>query len=234
MIVYELRIWRTLGQGLNLNQTWLFSLMKLTDAKKDHYRKLSKEEGYRSRSAYKLAQLNKSYHILRSGNNVVDLGCAPGGWLQVAKKEVNQGKVVGIDILNVLPIEGVTIFQGDIEDTRTVDLLIQALNGKANTLLSDISPNVSGIWNIDHAKQISISKHSLNIATRVLVTGGGAILKVFEGELLKDFKKETEKYFRKVLLTKPLASRQQSSELYMVCQGFSLADSNRYQRRSQY
>jgi 23S rRNA (uridine2552-2'-O)-methyltransferase len=208
--------------------------MKLTDAKKDYYRKLSKEEGYRSRSAYKLAQLNKSYHILRPGTNVVDLGCAPGGWLQVAKKEVKQGKVVGIDILNVLPIEGVTIFQGDIEDTRTVDLLIQALNGKANTLLSDISPNVSGIWNIDHAKQISLSKHSLNIASRVLVTGGGAILKVFEGELLKDFKKETEKYFRKVLLTKPLASRQQSSELYMVCQGFILADSNRYHRRSQY
>ncbi|MDQ3840257.1 MAG: RlmE family RNA methyltransferase [Thermoproteota archaeon] len=207
--------------------------MKLTDARRDYYRKLSKAEGYRSRSAYKLAQLNKSYHILRPGMYVVDLGSAPGGWLQVAKKEVNQGKVVGIDILNVLPLDGVTILQGDIEETHTVNELIQALNGKANALLSDISPNVSGIWNIDHAKQISLSKRSLDIATKVLVAGGDAIMKVFEGELLEEFREETKKYFRRVFLTKPVASRQKSSELYMVCLGFSLTGSKLYQHRNQ-
>jgi 23S rRNA (uridine2552-2'-O)-methyltransferase len=137
---------------------------------------------------------------------------------------VSQGKVIGVDIQKVPPLEGVTILQGDIEDTHTISLLLQTLNGKANTLLSDISPSVSGIWSVDHAKQISLSKSSLSIATQVLVTGGSAILKVFEGELLKEFKKVTEEYFNKVLLTKPMASRQQSSELYMVCLGF---ESNR-------
>jgi 23S rRNA (uridine2552-2'-O)-methyltransferase len=198
----------------------MLSSMKLSDAKRDYFRKLSKEEGYRSRSAYKLAQLDKSYHILKAKSSVVDIGCAPGGWLQVAKRAASRGKVIGVDILNVAPIEGVTILKGDIEDTHTVNLLIQTLNGKANTLLSDVSPTVSGIWNVDHAKQISLSEKSLIIATKVLVRGGNAILKVFEGELLKEFRKETEKHFSRVLLTKPLASRQQSSELYMVCQGF--------------
>ena len=194
--------------------------MKLTDAKRDYFRKLSKEEGYRSRSAYKLAQLDKSYHILKAKSSVVDIGCAPGGWLQVAKRAASRGKVIGVDILNVAPIEGVTILKGDIEDTHTINLLIQTLNGKANTLLSDVSPTVSGIWNVDHAKQISLSGKSLIIATKVLVRGGNAILKVFEGELLNEFRKETEKHFSRVLLTKPPASRQQSSELYMVCLGF--------------
>lgn len=194
--------------------------MKLTDAKRDYFRKLSKEEGYRSRSAYKLAQLDKSYHILKAKSNVVDIGCAPGGWLQIARRATSRGKVIGVDILNVAPIEGVTILKGDIEDTHTINLLIQTLNGKADTLLSDVSPTVSGIWNVDHAKQISLSEKSLTIATKVLVRGGNAILKVFEGELLKEFRKEAEKHFSRVLLTKPLASRQQSSELYMVCLGF--------------
>lgn len=198
----------------------MFSSMKLIDAKRDYYRRLSKEQGYRSRSAYKLLQLNKSYYILKPKSIVVDLGCAPGGWLQVAKMAVTKGKVIGVDIQKVPTIEGVTILQGDIEDTHTISSLVQILNGKANTVLSDISPSVSGIWSVDHAKQISLSKSSLNIAKQVLVRGGNAILKVFEGELLKEFKKETEECFDKVLLTKPMASRQQSSELYMVCRGF--------------
>jgi 23S rRNA (uridine2552-2'-O)-methyltransferase len=195
--------------------------MKLSDAKKDYYRKLSKEEGYRSRSAYKLIQLNRSYHILKPGNTVVDVGCAPGGWLQVARTALGQsGTIVGIDIETVAQLEGVTILRGDIENVQTINSLIETIDGKANTLLSDVSPKVSGLWSVDHAKQISLSKNSLDIATRVLTRGGSAVLKVFEGEFLKGFKKEAEDYFNKVLLTKPMASRQRSSELYMVCLKF--------------
>jgi 23S rRNA (uridine2552-2'-O)-methyltransferase len=197
--------------------------MKLSDAQKDYYRKLAKEEGYRSRSAYKLIQLNKDYRILKPGYSVVDLGCAPGGWLQVARTVVNQsGKVIGVDIEKVAQLEGTTILQGDIENAGTIDLLMQTLNGKANAVLSDISPKISGIWDIDHSKQISLSKSSMNIATKTLVGGGNAVLKVFEGELLNGFNKEVKAYFNKVLMTKPVASRQQSSELYMVCLGFKL------------
>jgi 23S rRNA (uridine2552-2'-O)-methyltransferase len=195
--------------------------MKLSDAKKDYYRKLSKEEGYRSRSAYKLIQLNRSYHILKPGNTVVDVGCAPGGWLQVARTALGQsGTIVGIDIETVAQLEGVTILRGDIENVQTINSLIETIDGKANTLLSDVSPKVSGLWGVDHAKQISLSKNSLDIATRVLTRGGSAVLKVFEGEFLKGFKKEAEDYFNTVLLTKPMASRQRSSELYMVCLEF--------------
>jgi 23S rRNA (uridine2552-2'-O)-methyltransferase len=198
--------------------------MKLSDAKKDYYRKLSKEEGFRSRSAYKLIQLDKSYHILKPGNTVVDVGCAPGGWLQVARAAVGQsGMVIGIDIETVTQLAGVTLVQGDIQNTQTINLLIEALKGKANTLLSDVSPRVSGLWSIDHAKQISLSKSSLDTATQILIRGGNAVLKVFEGEFLKEFKKDAENYFADVHLTKPMASRQRSSELYMVCLGFKSA-----------
>jgi 23S rRNA (uridine2552-2'-O)-methyltransferase len=196
--------------------------MKLIDAKKDHFRKLSKEEGYRSRSAYKLIQLNDSYHILKPGSTVVDVGCAPGGWLQVARKAVSySGKVVGVDIEKVVQLEGVTILQGDIEDARTINLITKTLNGKANTLLSDVSPKISGLWSVDHARQISLSRRSIEIATQILAKGGNAVLKIFEGELLKEFTEEAEYVFNRVHITKPIASRQRSSELYMVCFGFT-------------
>jgi 23S rRNA (uridine2552-2'-O)-methyltransferase len=195
--------------------------MKLIDAKKDHYRKLSKEEGYRSRSAYKLIQLNESYHILKPGSTIVDVGCAPGGWLQVARKAVSHsGKVVGIDIQKVEQLEGVTILQGDIEDAQTINLIVETLNRKANTLLSDVSPKISGLWSVDHARQISLSKSSMRIATQILAKGGNAVLKIFEGELLKEFTEEAKDVFNRVHMTKPIASRQRSSELYMVCFGF--------------
>jgi 23S rRNA (uridine2552-2'-O)-methyltransferase len=195
--------------------------MKLIDAKKDYYRKLSKEEGYRSRSAYKLIQLNESYHILKPGSTVVDVGCAPGGWLQVARKAVSRsGKVIGVDIEKVAQLEGVTILQGDIENVRTINLITETLNGKANTHLSDVSPKISGLWSVDHAKQISLSKSSMKIATQILAKGGNAVLKVFEGELLKEFTEEAKDVFTRVHITKPIASRQRSSELYMVCLGF--------------
>jgi 23S rRNA (uridine2552-2'-O)-methyltransferase len=195
--------------------------MKLIDAKKDYYRKLSKEEGYRSRSAYKLIQLNESYRILKLGSTVVDIGCAPGGWLQVARKAVSQsGKVIGVDTEKVVQLEGVTILRCDIENLSTINLIAETLNGKANILLSDVSPKISGLWSVDHARQISLSKSSMRIATQILAKGGNAVLKVFEGELLKEFTEEATGVFNRVHITKPIASRQRSSELYMVCLGF--------------
>ena len=192
--------------------------MKLSDARKDHYRKLAKDKGYRSRSAYKLLQLHNSYHIFRQRNKVIDLGCAPGGWLQVAIKEVGScGKVIGIDLKEVKPLEGAIILHGNIEDHGIIDGVIKILNSKADVVLSDLSPNVSGIWGIDHARQISLTKSAFGVAQKILKENGNAIFKVFEGELLNEVKDDLNSNFRKVLLTKPGASRQQSSELYIVC-----------------
>jgi len=195
--------------------------MRLADARKDQYRRLAKNQGYRARSAYKLLQLNGSYHILKKGSKVVDLGCAPGGWLQVVAKEIGQaGQVVGIDLKPVDPVTGATVLEGSIEDQGMLSKIAGVLGGKADVILSDLAPNVSGIWDIDHARQISLSSIALGFARQVLRDGGSAVFKVFEGEMLNDFRAELKNSFGRVLFSKPSASRQQSSELYVVCLDF--------------
>ncbi len=196
--------------------------MRLADARKDQYRRLAKDRGYRARSAFKLLQLNDSYHILKRGSKVVDLGCAPGGWLQVAAKEVGStGKVIGIDLKSVEPVAGAAVLQGNIEEPSTLKEIADILGGiKADVVLSDLAPNVSGVWDIDHARQISLSTIAFDLARQTLRIGGNAVFKVFEGEMLNEFRVQLRKSFARVLLSKPSASRQQSSELYMVCLDF--------------
>lgn len=192
--------------------------MRLADARKDHYRKLAKDQGLRARSAYKLQQLNDSYQILKKGSKVVDLGCAPGGWLQIAIRLVGStGRVVGIDIKPVEPLAGAVILEGNIEDAEMKSRISETLGGKADVLLSDLAPNVSGVWDIDHARQISLTQAALQFANTILRPGGSAIFKVFEGDMLNDLRAELRQNFGKVQLSKPSASRQESSELYVVC-----------------
>jgi 23S rRNA (uridine2552-2'-O)-methyltransferase len=195
--------------------------MRLADARRDQYRRLAKDQGYRARSAYKLLQINRSYNILKKGDKVVDLGCAPGGWLQVAVKEVRpSGKVIGIDLKPVTPVVDAIILQGSIEDPDMLSKIEEILGSKADVVLSDLAPNVSGVWDIDHARQISLSTNALQFTQRVLRIGGSSVFKVFEGDMLKEFRSELHKSFGKVLLSKPSASRQESSELYIICLNF--------------
>jgi 23S rRNA (uridine2552-2'-O)-methyltransferase len=195
--------------------------MRLADARKDQYRRLAKDQGYRARSAYKLLQLNNSYHIIKKGSKVVDLGCAPGGWMQVVTKEVGQaGKVIGIDLKPVDPVAGATVLKGSIEDVDMLEKIAGILGDKADVILSDLAPNVSGLWDIDHARQISLSTMALGFARQVLRVGGSAVFKVFDGDMLSEFRAELKNSFGRVLLNKPLASRQESSELYIVCLDF--------------
>ncbi|TLY01531.1 MAG: RlmE family RNA methyltransferase [Thaumarchaeota archaeon] len=195
--------------------------MRLADARKDQYRRLAKDQGYRARSAYKLLQLNNSYHIIKKGSKVVDLGCAPGGWLQVVTKEVGHaGKVVGIDLKPVESVAGATVLKGSIEDVDMFEKIAGILGSKADVILSDLAPNVSGLWDIDHARQISLSATALGFARQVLRVGGSAVFKVFEGDLLNEFRVDLKTSFGRVLLNKPSASRQESSELYIVCLDF--------------
>jgi len=195
--------------------------MRLADARRDQYRRLAKDQGYRARSAYKLLQINRSYNVLKKGDKVVDLGCAPGGWLQVAVKEVgSSGKVIGVDLKQVTPVAGATILQGSVEDPNMLSKIEEILGCKADVVLSDMAPNVSGVWDIDHARQISLSTIALGFVQQVLKVGGSSVFKVFEGDMLKEFKSELRKSFGKVLLSKPSASRQESSELYIICLDF--------------
>ena len=195
--------------------------MKLIDARKDHYRKLAHEQGYRSRSAFKLMELNKSYRIIGSGFNVIDLGCAPGGWTQVATKLVgNRGKVMGVDISYVEEIRGAEIIRGDIENDDMIDEINSYFGGKVRSVISDLSPQVSGNWSVDHAKQISLNYSAARIMEHVLAKKGNALFKIFDGEYTQEFYQYIQKKFSKVKMTKPLASRKPSSELYCICLGY--------------
>lgn len=197
--------------------------MKLVDSKKDQFRRLAKDHGYRSRSAFKLLQLNKSYRILNKGYCVVDIGCAPGGWLQVALSEVgNKGKVIGIDLKKVEPIANTFIFQGSIEDENIINSILQITNSNnVDVVLSDLAPNVSGNWELDHARQIDLTKNALALSRRILKNGGKVVLKVFQGDMLDELIDELKKEYKKVITTKPSASRQVSSELYLICIGYN-------------
>jgi 23S rRNA (uridine2552-2'-O)-methyltransferase len=195
--------------------------VKLSDARRDYYRNLAKNVGYRSRSAYKLLQLNRSYGIFRPQDAVVDMGSAPGGWLQVAKQQVGvDGMVVGIDIVQVQPIEGITILRGSIVDTEIISTVLKIVGSRADIVLSDLSPNISGIWDLDHSRQISLTRSALAVALRILKKGGTSVFKVFEGESLTGLKQELKDHFQRVYINKPKASRQRSSEQYLVCFGF--------------
>ena len=195
--------------------------MKLIDAKKDHYRKLAHEEGYRSRSSYKLKELNKSYRILGAGHFVLDLGCGPGGWLQVATKIVgNKGKVLGIDTSFVEEIPGAHILKASINDD-IIQEIFSFFGKKINAVISDLSPQVTGNWSVDHSTQISLNYSAVKIMEQILEKKGNSLFKVFDGEYSNEFYEYMKKKFSKVKLTKPKASRKPSSELYCICLGYT-------------
>ena len=196
--------------------------MKLIDARKDHYRKLANVEGYRSRSSYKLKELNKSYRIIGPGHYVLDLGCAPGGWLQVAVQLAgNKGKVMGVDTLFVEEVPGAYMIKSNIHDDSTTEEILSFFGKKVNVVISDLSPQVSGNWSVDHSSQISLNYAAAKIMEHVLVTKGNALFKIFDGEYSDEFYQYVKKKFSKVKLKKPKVSRKQSSELYCICLGYT-------------
>ncbi len=195
--------------------------MRFSDAKRDHYRNLARENGYRSRSAYKLIQLNLKYKLFRNGDVVVDIGCAPGGWLQVLAENVgNQGKIIGVDLHTVEPLKNVLLMQGNVEDAKLAGNLLEIAHSYFDALLSDLSPRVSGIWQYDHERQISLSLNALHLAFKILRGGGSAIFKIFEGEMVNEFREEVSNNFATIMVSKPKASRQESSEYYIVCKNY--------------
>ena len=196
--------------------------MKLIDARKDHYRKLAHEQGFRSRAAFKLKELNQSYRLIGPGFYVLDLGSAPGGWTQMAVKFTgNQGKVMGVDLSYVEEIPGAYFIRENIEDEHVIDEVMSYFGRKVNAVICDLSPQVSGNWSVDHAKQISLNYDCTKIMDKVLAHKGNAVFKVFDGEYSMEFKDYIKKKFVRINLTKPKASRKQSSELYYVCLGFT-------------
>ncbi|MBC7109863.1 MAG: RlmE family RNA methyltransferase [Archaeoglobi archaeon] len=186
--------------------------------RRDYYYRKAKKEGYRSRASYKLKQINERFGVIGESDDVLDLGCAPGGWLQVAR-ELTQGKVVGIDLQEVEPIEGVLTIKGDIRDERCIEEIRKYVH-EFDVILSDASPNLSGNWSYDHARSIDLALSALKIAENLLKPGGKMVMKVFQGELFEEFMREFRSRFRKVWLHSPKASRKRSAEIYVIGKGF--------------
>ena len=195
--------------------------MKLIDARKDYYRKLAHEEGYRSRSSYKLKELQKSYRLIGAGHYVLDLGCAPGGWTQVAVQLAgNQGKVMGVDTSFLEEIPGAHMIKSDICDISITEEILSFFGRKINAVICDLSPQVSGNWSVDHSTQISLNYAAAKIMDQVLEKNGNALFKVFDCEYSNEFYQYVKKKFTKAKLKKPKVSRKQSSEQYCICLGY--------------
>ncbi len=191
----------------------------IQERKKDYYYKKAKEEKYRSRAAYKLFQAVKKYHFIKNGDVVADLGAAPGGWTQAARKIVgSKGFVLGVDLKSIEPFpqSNVRTIIGDITEQETLQQILEFLPRKADVVTSDASPNISGIWEVDHARQIDLAQKAVEIALETLKPSGNFFVKVFQGDMLDDFIGKVKQHFEFVKLIKPKASRAKSSEMFIL------------------
>lgn len=184
--------------------------------RRDYFYRKAKDEGYRSRAAFKLKQINERFNIIKKRDTVVDLGAAPGGWLQVAK-ELSGGKVVGVDILPIEEIEGVETIKGDIRLEATVEKIRKKIKKEgADVVICDAAPNLSGNWSYDHARSIDLASSALECARKLLKPGGRFAVKVFQGDMFPEFLDKVRRHFAKVQGFSPEASRKQSAEIYVI------------------
>ncbi len=186
----------------------------------DPYVKRAKAEGYRSRAAYKLMELDERFGFLKGAKRVIDLGIAPGGWAQVVRKHCPKAHVVGIDLLPVEPLEGVTIAQMDFMADEAPDWLMEALDGPADIVLSDMAANTVGHPQTDHLRTMGLVEAGLDFACQVLRPGGHFVAKVLAGGADNDLVAALKRNFASVKHAKPPASRKGSSEWYVIASGF--------------
>ena len=192
------------------------------EKKKEHFYKQAKREGYRARSAFKLLQIQKKYKILKSGDVVIDLGAAPGGWSQVAKEITGEnGKVIGVDILSIQPLDGVIFIQADMTKEEDINRILNLIDKKtADVIISDMSPNISGTYSVDQARSVFLCEQALKTCDLLLKHGGNFVCKIFEGEDFPHFIKKVKNKFKTVKQFNPDASRKSSSEIYIIARGF--------------
>ena len=188
----------------------------------DPYVQQAKAEGWRSRAAFKLIEIDDRFHLLRRGSRVIDLGCAPGGWVQVALKR-GAGVVVGVDLLHVDLIPGAELIEGDFTDASMPGRLLAALGGAPDLVLSDMAPNTSGHRETDHLRIVALIEVAAAFARDVLKPGGGFVTKSFQGGAAGDLLARLKADYTQVKQVKPKASRAESSEVYLVATGLRRA-----------
>jgi len=193
----------------------------------DEYVRRSQQGGYRSRAIYKLIEIDKKDRLVKPGMTIIDLGAAPGGWSEYCvKKMAGKGTVVALDILPMEPIDGVTIIEGDFRENDVFEALMAVLkNGaeetsRADLVISDMAPNISGMESVDMPRAYYLCELALDLARQVLNPGGGLLVKLFQGEGFEAYNKELKASFSKVVMRKPKASRARSREVYALATGF--------------
>ena len=194
--------------------------------KKEEYYKKAKQHDYRSRASFKLLQLNRKYKIIKNGDSVVDLGAAPGGWSQVALELVGEdGLVIAVDLnwIKPFPEENFWAIKGDFTAEETLEEIRRTLQGKAQVVISDAAPKLSGIKDLDQLRSIDLAQTVLLICDDVLKYKGNMVMKVFQGEGYPELLKEVKRKFQTVRTTKPPSSRKKSGEMYVVARGFQRA-----------
>jgi 23S rRNA (uridine2552-2'-O)-methyltransferase len=190
---------------------------------RDTYYKKAKHQGYRSRAAYKLLELQERFRIFKTGQFVVDLGAAPGGWIQVAAMLVGpNGKVIGVDLQRTEPFhqKNIIVAQADITASETEQRIMEYLGRPADSVISDVAPKLTGIRDTDEARSLELNRTALEAAKRLLRAGGSFLIKSFVSEELRIFSAELEQQFGSVQRTRPEASRKGSSEIYFVAKDY--------------
>ncbi len=189
---------------------------------RDEYVKRAQSEGYRARAVYKLMELDGKDRLIRPGMTIVDLGAAPGGWSQYAARRLaGKGRIIALDILGMEPLDGVEFIQGDFREQEVLDRLLETLGDhRADLVMSDMAPNISGMSAVDQPRAMYLCELALALADEVLKKGGDFIVKLFQGEGFDDYARQLRARFDKVMFRKPRASRPRSREVYALGKGF--------------
>lgn len=188
----------------------------------DKYVQQAQKDGWRSRAAYKLLEINDKDKLIKPGMTVVDLGAAPGGWTQVASKLVGaKGVVVASDILPMDPVAGVQFVLGDFREESVYSEILKVIDGRpVNLVISDMAPNISGMKSVDQPRAMYLVELALDMATQVLSPGGSLLVKVFQGEGFQEYRQTLQQHFKQLITRKPEASRPRSKEIYLLAHGF--------------
>ena len=197
----------------------------LSEHFQDEYVRRAQREGFRSRARFKLKEINERDRLFKPGDNVIDLGAAPGGWSQYAAQMVGpNANLIALDRLPMEDIPGVTFIQGDFGEEKALESINYLLAGeKINIVLSDMAPNISGIRSTDQARAMNLAELALDMADNVLVSGGVFLVKLFQGDGFNEFHKQVQQIFKKVVFRKPKASRSKSREVYLLARGFKIS-----------
>ena len=191
----------------------------LTRQKRDPFFQQSRIQGFRSRSAFKLIEMNKKFKFLKENSSLLDLGSSPGGWSQVAEKKIKRGKILSVDVKSMEKINNVNFIQGDFRESKIYENIMTFFNYKADVVLSDMAANTTGNKGLDSYRTGELCLNAMELAIKILSRNGIFLSKIFMGSMFKEINENAKKYFKKVVKYKPLSSKKESKEIYIFCEG---------------